>query len=327
MILASRVFTCARSWSTRAVIPTLVAVRTDAEERVDVRGLVGEKPRSDAPAERERRDHAEHRHEERRRPDLRHLADRGLQPYFEEQDDHAEARENAEHAGSVRIPSNAEDADEREVAEQDPREELAEDRGLLQADRRPAAELVRARGRWRGGGARGRRDRSRSTPRAEPGSTIPSATAPERSQKIGNRPLLMDARAYRREGRSDSIEPRFFAREVPAFTPRRNHGRVIMSIATRRAALAVLAGAVLLNLSFASRSWSAGSAPEPPKKVEEPAFPATQGKAPSGEEKTSAARSHGGEALRVGDTGRSRRGRKELDAGRKRTRRRGSRRR
>lgn len=61
-----------------------------------------------------------------------------------------------------------------------------------------------------------------------------------------------------------------------------------MSIAIRRAALAVLAGAVLLSVS-ATRSWSAGSAPEPPTKTQEPAFPATQGK-PAGEEKATAAR-------------------------------------
>jgi tetratricopeptide (TPR) repeat protein len=87
-----------------------------------------------------------------------------------------------------------------------------------------------------------------------------------------------------------------------------------MSIASRRAALAVLAGTVLLTLSFASRSWSAGSAPEPPKKVEEPAFPATQGKAPSGEEKTSAARATA-EKLYAEGYGEVEKGKKELDSG------------
>ena len=61
-----------------------------------------------------------------------------------------------------------------------------------------------------------------------------------------------------------------------------------MSIASRRAVLVVLAGSVLLSVSV-SRSWSAGSAPEPPTKAQEPAFPATQGK-PAGEEKVTAAR-------------------------------------
>ena len=79
--------------------------------------------------------------DERRQPDLEHLRDGRLEADLEEQDDHAEPREQIAQPVGRRL-DRAEPPREREVAEQHAREQLAEHRRLAQALGRPAAELA-----------------------------------------------------------------------------------------------------------------------------------------------------------------------------------------
>ena len=54
--------------------------------------MLRHQPRGNAPAQKERRDHAQDRDDGRRGPDLQHRADAGFEPHLEQQDQHAQAR-------------------------------------------------------------------------------------------------------------------------------------------------------------------------------------------------------------------------------------------
>ena len=73
------------------MIPTLVAVRVAPRKAWDVDAVIGQQPDADAPTQAEGSDHAESRHQERGGAHLHHLAHRGLQAHFEQQDQHPDA--------------------------------------------------------------------------------------------------------------------------------------------------------------------------------------------------------------------------------------------
>ena len=86
-----------RSSSTRAVMPDAGGGQRRAQEGVHVaRSASGRSQRADRPAQREGRDHAEHRHQERRQPDREHLRDGGLEPDLEQQEQHADLGEHVD---------------------------------------------------------------------------------------------------------------------------------------------------------------------------------------------------------------------------------------
>ncbi len=114
-----------RSDSTRAVIPTLVAVRVAPamiETSVD-------SPSSTASGEpqRERQDHTHDGHRQRRRADLHELAQIGLQPDREQQDHHSQLREEMDRL-VIRIHQPSTDLPDQHAADQ-----LAQNRRLAQS--------------------------------------------------------------------------------------------------------------------------------------------------------------------------------------------------
>ena len=100
-----------------------------AEEGVDVRAVFREQPRPDAPTQRERSDDSGHRHEHRRNPDVEHLGHGRLETDLEEQDERTDPSEHLE--GRIGLDSGkSRDSHEREIAEHDAADELAENRRL-----------------------------------------------------------------------------------------------------------------------------------------------------------------------------------------------------
>jgi hypothetical protein len=110
---------------------------------VDVDRPVRKEPHAGDPPERERGDDAEHGYEERRRADLHHLEHGGVEPHFEQEHDHPEARQDREGRIDFQRLEPVE-SDESQVPDQDPRHELSQDRRLMDAGRDPSPELGRA---------------------------------------------------------------------------------------------------------------------------------------------------------------------------------------
>ncbi len=111
-----------------------------ADEDVRQVVLLGQEPGCHAPTEEERRRHPQAGDEQARPADREHLAGVGLQSHLEEQQDDPELGEH------LQPPVGAEelevvDAEEREVAEDDAEDQLAEDRRLADALEQLAAEL------------------------------------------------------------------------------------------------------------------------------------------------------------------------------------------
>jgi hypothetical protein len=109
---------------------------------VHVARPVGKEPHAGKPSERERRDHAEQRHEERRRTHLHHLGHRRVEAHLEEEEDHAEAGQDRKRG--VRLERlEAVESGEAEVADHDARDELSQNRRLADVGCDPAADLGR----------------------------------------------------------------------------------------------------------------------------------------------------------------------------------------
>ena len=122
-----------RSESTRAVMPTDVAVSVAPSTR----SASGGRPSALARdiTQREGHDHAHHRHRERRRAHLQHLLQVGLEPDLEEEDDHADLGERLDDR-LVRV-----DQPEQRRAEQHAGEQFADHRRLAHALEEVAQQL------------------------------------------------------------------------------------------------------------------------------------------------------------------------------------------
>jgi hypothetical protein len=115
-----------------------------AEEHRHQRVRVGQQRPRHPPAERERHDHADQRHQQRRGADARQRAQVGLEADVEQQQQHADlgqhlqrrlVADEREAGGAVR--------ERQQVADADPDQQLAEHRRLAQPHREQAAELRR----------------------------------------------------------------------------------------------------------------------------------------------------------------------------------------
>ena len=128
------------SWRTRAVMPTLVAHRVAPRKAWVCQELPGNEPGPDQPPEGEGRGDAQHRHEERGEPHAQDVPDRRLQPHLEQEHHHADPGEQVD-AGIGRDPLEAVDARKGKIAEENPRQELPEDRRLPEHDGQVSHEL------------------------------------------------------------------------------------------------------------------------------------------------------------------------------------------
>ena len=111
-----------------------------AEEQVSVPRVFGQEPDTDKVPEDERYDHTDAGHHERRAADLRHLRDRGLQAHLEQQQDHPQLAEGGDHRVGERKTEGV-PAEEPQVSEGDPRDELTQHRGLVQPEGNVPAKL------------------------------------------------------------------------------------------------------------------------------------------------------------------------------------------
>ena len=112
-----------------------------AKERVHVGTRIGQQPHPHTPPEREGDDDPEDRDEQRRDPHFQHLCDGGLDADFEQQDQRTNAREHLDRlVRRDRLEWRV--SAERQIAEDDPGDQLSKHGGLLRACREFAAELA-----------------------------------------------------------------------------------------------------------------------------------------------------------------------------------------
>ena len=94
----------------------------------------------DHPAERERRYHPQHGHQQGREPDPHHVAHGGFESYFEEKYQHAELGQDFDRwVVGVRVEPWY--SDEVGIAQNDTDQQLAENGWLIDEQRKMAAEL------------------------------------------------------------------------------------------------------------------------------------------------------------------------------------------
>ena len=109
---------------------------------MDVGGGAGQHERAHTPSQDPRGDHAEHRHDERSRPDLEDVADGRLEPDLEQQDHGTELGEDV-HCAVPRDRADPRHAHEIEIAHHNARDQLAQHRRLSQPLGDMTAELRR----------------------------------------------------------------------------------------------------------------------------------------------------------------------------------------
>jgi hypothetical protein len=110
------------------------------EEGMGLPGIPGNEPGPDQPSEGEGRGDAQHRHEERGEPHAQDVPDRRLQPHLEQEHHYADPGEEVD-AGIGREPLEPMDSRKVNVAEENPRQELPEDRRLPEHDGKMSHQL------------------------------------------------------------------------------------------------------------------------------------------------------------------------------------------
>ena len=110
------------------------------DERVGVGGSVRKEPAAHAESKRERSDDADRRDQEGRGSDAEHLADGGLEPHFEEEDQRPDSSEDVEYGIPLHRLEEI-DSEEGDVSERDAGDELPQHRGLPGPYGQLAAEL------------------------------------------------------------------------------------------------------------------------------------------------------------------------------------------
>ena len=140
MIRASLVCDRPRSFRTRAVIPTLVAVSVAPRKIWAYAPASGISQCANSPAEHERPNHAQRRDQQRRQSDLQHLADRRFEADLKQQQDDTQLRQQVDRRVGLQVFEAAE-AGQREIAEQHPGRQFTEHGRLAKPGGEMAANL------------------------------------------------------------------------------------------------------------------------------------------------------------------------------------------